>query len=584
MPKAAKKKKPTDLPGWDSQLALLAWLATCFSVFSFLFFYQRGDVLLYGDAVAHINIARRVFDSKTPGLLQLGTVWLPLPHLLMIPFLISDLLWTRGAGGSIPSMAGYVFGVVGIFRLVRGVMSHGISPGLTLSNPPAEVSPSDLRADATARFAAWTAAIVYAANPNLIYMQATAMGEAVYLAFFIWAVVYFSEYLRGEEEALMNCGTCVAAACMARYDGWLLATVLMMWAAWRLMAGAKNADQNAVQLSRKKTDSHGMRSSMPKFVLLAASAPALWLAYNAIIYRNPLEFANGPYSAKAIEQRTQSTGHPGHPGSGNLPVAGMYFVKAAEENVAVNLWLQRAWILLAVVALVATLAANHTTKSGPSSALPALLLFTLPVPFYAFSVAYGGVPIFVPPWWPFTYYNVRYGLELLPLFSVALGILVFLAARLLSSVRLGSAAIATIFIMVIASYAFVWRNGPECLNEAQVNMRIRNQFEKSLADWLKHLPPDSTLLMYLGDHVGALEEAGIPLRHVINEGNHRVWKRPSDPEGLWERALANPKDYADYVVAFEGDPVWQAVQSRNLREMVEMHTTGQPRAVVYRAR
>ena len=37
-------------------------------------------------------------------------------------------------------------------------------------------------------FAAWTAAILFAANPNLIYMQATAMGETLYLAFFIWAV------------------------------------------------------------------------------------------------------------------------------------------------------------------------------------------------------------------------------------------------------------------------------------------------------------------------------------------------------------------------------------------------------------
>ena len=91
-------------------------------MFSFLFYFQRGDVLLYGDAVAHINIARRVFDSKTPGLLQLGTVWLPLPHLLMIPFLVSKM-WHRGVGGSIPSMAAYVFGVVGIFRLVR------VSPG-----------------------------------------------------------------------------------------------------------------------------------------------------------------------------------------------------------------------------------------------------------------------------------------------------------------------------------------------------------------------------------------------------------------------------------------------------------------------
>ncbi len=135
---------------WDSEVRLLAWLATCVSVFSFLFYLRHGDVLLYGDAIAHINIARRVFDSRTPGLLQLGTVWLPLPHLLMIPFLISDSLWQRGVGGSLPSMIAYVFGVLGIFRLVRGLLS------------------SDNEFDVAARVGAWTAAVVYAANPNLI--------------------------------------------------------------------------------------------------------------------------------------------------------------------------------------------------------------------------------------------------------------------------------------------------------------------------------------------------------------------------------------------------------------------------------
>jgi hypothetical protein len=69
---------------------------------------------------------------------------------------------------------------------------------------------------------------------------------------------------------------------------------------------------------------------------------------------------------------------------------------------------------------------------------------------------------------------------------------------------------------------------------------------------------------------------------VINEGNHRTWKRPSDPEGLWERALANPGKFADYVVTFEGDPVWQAMQSVHLKELVEIKVTGQPRAVLYR--
>ena len=88
MPKPVKNPSPSS--PWDSEVRLLLWLATCVSVFSFLYYFKRGEVLLYGDAVAHLNIARRVFDSKTPGLLQLGTVWLPLPHLLMIPFLLSD--------------------------------------------------------------------------------------------------------------------------------------------------------------------------------------------------------------------------------------------------------------------------------------------------------------------------------------------------------------------------------------------------------------------------------------------------------------------------------------------------------------
>ena len=166
----------------DRSAARVAGLAVLVSLFSFLYYLQHSDLLLYGDAVAHINIARRVFDSQTPGLLQLGTVWLPLPHLLMIPFLWSDAMWQNGAGGSIPSMIAYVLGVIGLFRLVRGLLEAdlGKKPG---TKPAAVVG-------------AWAAAFAYGVNPNLIYMQATAMTESVYLALFVWAVVYFAEFIR----------------------------------------------------------------------------------------------------------------------------------------------------------------------------------------------------------------------------------------------------------------------------------------------------------------------------------------------------------------------------------------------------
>jgi hypothetical protein len=316
----------------------------------------------------------------------------------------------------------------------------------------------------------------------------------------------------------------------------------------------------------------------------------LWLAYNAAVYRNPLEFANGPYSAKAIEQRTSSAGNVGHPGSGNLYVAGLYFAKAAQANMAENVWLQRLWILLGISSLV-FFAVNPDFRNECEDGAPMclswlpLMFLLIPLPFYALSVAYGGVPIFIPAWWPFTHYNVRYGLQLLPVFAAVVAVLVYVVMRSgRLSGKLRRVAMTGMIVFVLASYGSIWRADPICLSEATINMRSRNVLETQLAGWLKALPPDSTLLMYLGDHVGALQQAGVPLRRVINEGNHRVWMQPPDPEGLWERALANPAQLADYVVAFEGDQVWRAMQGRHARELVEINVTGQARAILYRLR
>jgi hypothetical protein len=330
------------------------------------------------------------------------------------------------------------------------------------------------------------------------------------------------------------------------------------------------------------------RSELAKFVLIAAAAPALWLVYNGIVYQNPLEFENGPYSAKAIEKRTQSAGMVGHPGSANPAVASLYFLKAAQSNVAGNEWLQKAWVAMGLLALALAALYFRRQNQPAASEVPnwvALALLLVPLPFYAFSIAYGGVPIFIPAWWPFSHYNVRYGLQLLPAFAISAAILVHwmtTSARLAGKLRAGISLV--IAALIIASYFSIWHTAPICLSEARINMRNRNQFERQIAGWLKGLPPDSTLLMYLGDHVGAVQQAGIPLKRVINEGNHRTWRQPADPQGLWEHALANPARYADFVIAFEGDPVWEAMESQHLKEVAELHTTGQARAIVYQTR
>jgi hypothetical protein len=542
---SVQRMKVQPVHRWDRETALVAQFAACVSFISFAYYFQHGDLLLYGDAVAHINIARRVFDSRTPGLLQLGTVWLPLPHLLMIPFLLSDSAWQSGIGGSIPSMVAYALGTAGIFRLVRSALSVNPQP------------------DGTARIAAWLSTITYAANPNLIYLQVTAMTESLYLALFIWAVVYFQEFEQessraageqGASSSLMKCGLCLAGACLTRYDGWFLAAAMCVAALGLLL--------------KAKVNSQILRRTFLKFVLLAAIAPALWLAYNAIIYRNPLEFANGPYSARVIEQKSASSSHPG---SHNLTVAFSYFLKSAELNMAEGNW-QKLWIVLLLPGTIVIVILR--------SRLWPLLLLWLPLPFYMLSIAYSGIPIYLPVWWPFSFYNVRYGLQLLPVFSVAAAVTIYFLLTVARN-KIAKTAVVCSALILVASYASVWRAQPVCFREAWVNSRARIALETELASNLKKLPHDSTLLMYLGDHVGALQQAGIPLRRTINEGNHRPWKAPIDVEGLWERALANPPQYVDFVVAVDGDPVALGVQKQGLSSMLVIRTVGQPAATIY---
>ena len=191
----------------------MLWLAIFVSVFSFLFYYRHGDVLLYGDAVAHINIARRVFDSKTPGLLQLGTVWLPLPHLLIMPFIVSTTdvakrrRWLHSVDGRVCIWRdGNISSDAqrSCVATAKWMMSAKLAPG---SPPSLRCEPkSDLHAvDRHGRVA--VSGIFYM-GPGLLRRICP----------------------RGKAKALTKCGLCLAAACLTRYDGWFLAAVLVLGA------------------------------------------------------------------------------------------------------------------------------------------------------------------------------------------------------------------------------------------------------------------------------------------------------------------------------------------------------------------
>ncbi len=525
---------------------LLGSLATVTSLLAFLAFQARDQVLLSGDAVAHIGIARRVLDSLTPGPTQLGTVWLPLQHLLTVPLVASDALWRNGAGGSIPSMLGYVLAVVGVFRLVRDVLA-------------------DTAGSAHASAAGWFAALLLGANPNLIYVQATALNESLYLAEFIWALVFlaeFARFLRNDDAeraavALRRCAMVLAAAILTRYDGWVL--TILCGIVMLVLLGKRPGWREVL-----RPEHPVIRRAAIQFVLLGALTPALWMAYNFGLFQDPLEFARGPYSAKAIMERTTPPGTPRHPGYHDIQVAAVYFLKCAKLNLAEGRW--EPWLLLlAAAGSVVGLALRRWIW----------LLLWLPLPFYAFSIAYEAVPIFLPVWWPFSYYNTRYGLQLLPAVAVFTAVaMAYGLAR--TDGRRRQVVVPLVFCAVlVGSYLSAWGKTPISLREARVNSRTRIAYEKMLAHQLEDIPATARLLMFVGDHVDALRRADVPLRRVVNESNYP----------LWQQALQEPAHYADYVIAMDGGPVAQAVSRhpQDLEPLLVITSTDQPRTTIYKS-
>ena len=348
----------------------------------------------------------------------------------------------------------------------------------------------------------------------------------------------------------------LAGAAWTRYDGWFVAAIMgaivsvvaITW--WR-----------RTSLPQRR---RALAKSLVEFLLLNALIPVFWLAYNHRVSGRAMDWANGPYSAKAIAAQTTRRGAPPYPGEGHPITAATYLMKAGQLNVGSA----PAGRLLLSLAILGTVVAIRRFRQ-----YKVWLLLWLPLPFYALSIAYGSVPIFIPVWWPFSYYNVRYGLELLPVFAV---FPVLLALFLAGSVRNRKREIVIWTLLVVSfagGYLAAWSEVPITLREARVNAHSRVAMEEALASFLVRVPPNATLLMYQGVHVGALQRAGIPLKRVISEVNH--------PE--WEWALLDPAHHADYIIACQGDPVWMAVREhrQELTEVAAISVPGQARCTIY---
>jgi hypothetical protein len=434
-------------------LATISGLATTYVNHS-------GWTLYYGDAEAHLDIARRIVDSRKPGYDQIGTVWLPLPHLLMLPLVGNDALWRSGLAGAIPSSACFVIAGVFLYAAVRRAAQSSLVALASLG--------------------------LLALNPNLLYLQATPMTETVFLAA-LMALLYFTVTFRETQSfaAVIGAGVASMAASLARYEGWF---VIPFVAIYFLIVGRKHRFFAALLFS-----------------VIAALAPLYWLGHNWWIYSNPLEFYNGPYSAMAIYQRALAQNMTPYRGDHDWRAAAFYYLTAVR--------ICAGWTAVAIG--IAGLAGVFLKRL-----FWPVLLAAIPPLFYVWSMHSGGTPIFIPTLWPFSYYNTRYAIAALPLLAIAGGSLVLLAPQRFRPWIAGMIVIAAIAPWCVRPQPSDWVTW----KESQVNSITRRASTKATASFLANAHhPGEGIFTSFGDLTGILREARIPLRQALYDGDEPAW-------------------------------------------------------------
>jgi len=430
---------------------------------------------------------------------------------------------------------------------------------------------------------ALVATTFYALNPNLLFLATTAMTETLFLALLVWSVVATMEgvaALRAEQAArasarMLLAGLLVLGMVFTRYDGWIIG--VGVWCSF------------AVALWRSEAALR--RRVMPSFVtftVLCVAGPLLWFWYNQHFEGDWLDFLRGPYSAKQIERKTAPPGQ--HYREWHRPLRALvYFMRTSQVDAAA--WetgfglmaasLYGLWVQCRRPTYQVRDVGHPVALKTPDTGSRYAWLLWVPLPFYVYSVAYGSVPIFIPQLYPHSYYNARYGMEMLPALSVYGALAgerldVWLRTKSEGWARVGTRLWQPVaMVLCVANCIAMMYWIPLVLKEGMVNARTRVSLEASLAMELEQMPADEPVMMALSAHVGAVQTAGRTLRSMVSENDSQSFNA----------ALKDPAHNAAFVVAIAGDPVAKAVAEHpdGLTELAVVCTTGQPCARVYQS-
>lgn len=455
-------------------LFLLTTLLITISITAFVHYHNNGLSLAYNDARSHLDIGRRVVESLKPGIAQLGSVWLPLPHVLMLPTVWNYFMWQSGLSGSLQSMIAYVATGVIIYLFLKEI-------GVSL-------------------LGRLFGALVFGANLNMIYLQSTAMTEPLLMATMAAGSYYLLIWFKQEKLLpLIKSAFWTMLSTLVRYDGWFLFFVISFVVfvyTWR-KHGYKKAEGTLVLFST-----------------LAFFGIFLWFLWNLVIFGDPLYFVFGPFSAHTQQSQLAS--------AGNLPTKGNLLLSLQTYSLSM---LYNTYTIVSLLGTIGFLAFIFS-KEIPGRLRLAALVLLAPFVFNVLSLFLGHSVIFIQGIHGNSWFNIRYGLLMLPALAIFSGFLVH-KLHSIKAVFVGIFLLATLFQFTSIDSV--------TLDDGRVGASQKNVDEVS--GWLRnnagHQP--GFVLISAASHDAIIFSSGLSMKRFIHEGTGDYWESATDAPDRWAR-------------------------------------------------
>jgi hypothetical protein len=494
---------------------LVALCALIVGALATIHYYFLGDIIAYGDAESHLNIAKRVISSLTPGFAQLGGIWLPLPHLLMVPFVANDFLWRTGLAGSIVSGIAFVISTVYVYKLVFLISKNRIAGGV--------------------------GAAVFMLNANILYLQSTPLTELTLIVFFILSSYYFIKFLQDKSKLvhLLLAALFGFFASLSRYDGWALvlmeAGILFLLympytIAWKKYVPKIVRKEAKISLLDALSQWEG---KLLLFCTLAFFGILLWLAWGYIILGDALYFTHSQFSAKSQQTGWAAKGE--LPAYHHLWTSIMYYAYTSYVNIGAYV------CVLALIGIAVFIVAK-----GIKGKWYVLLILSVPFIFNVATLFLGQSIIFIPGLTPSTFqwtlFNVRYGVMMVPFAAFAVG---YLYAKVPWFGK-----IIIVAIVVVQTVLFGIGYSPTItLLDGMVGLSSYTIKTPGVQAWIDTHYDNGYVLLDDYARTVSIIRSTIPMQNIVYIGN----------KPYWLESLAAPQDHVKWIIMQRDDTVWNTL-------------------------